>query len=254
MSNRDIFKEAKKSFFESGRLLCAAIGFSVALFSAVFALIAADLVNMAMSNFVAGDLVLALLMYGAIGIVLVFVTMPTVIGYIEMLYAIYNGEREVYVIDIFKNFSNKRYFKALFFGIRFLLRGCFTTLLPIFIALSFYLSLMEYAGDDVFVLLPILFKVIAVVAFLFFHLLFSFANTKGILGVFYRLKGVKRPYKQSKRALSGRGLRTFWLKLMLFLITVISVLSLGMLFLITVPIMANAYFIYAKQITDNINE
>ena len=254
MNNREIFREARKKYFESGKLLCAALGFCIVLFSAVMALVAADVVNMVLSNIVSDDMGLALYMYGAIALVLVFVTVPAIIGYFGLLYSIYNEEREIYLIDIFKSFSPKRYFKTVFFGIHFLLRGCFTILLPLFIAFSIYLSLNELMGEEQLVVLSMFFKAIAIVLFLFFHLVFSFSNTKGMMGIFYRLDGAKHPYKESKKALSGRVMRTFWLKMMFFVITVISVLSLGMLFLVTVPIMANAYFIYAKQITENINE
>lgn len=254
MNNRSIYKEAKKNFFESGKLLCSAIGFCVVLFSAVMALVAADVVSMAVSAVIDGDTVLALSMYAAIAVVLVFVTMPVFLGYIELLYAIYKGERDVYVIDVFKNFAPRRYFKTLFFGVRFLIRGCFTFLLPLFIALGAYFALQEAVKGMYFERFSVLFKVPAVLIFLFFYLLFSLSKARGLLGVFYRLEGVKHPYKQSKKALNGKVMRTFWLKMMFVFMTVISVLSLGMLFLITVPIMANAYFIYAKQITENINE
>ena len=254
MNNRRIFREAKRLVFDSGKLLCMALGFCIVLFSAVITLVAADIVNMLLSNTITDEAALALFIYAAIAVTFVLITVPVMVGYFELLYSIYKGDRDAYVVDVFKGFSSRYYFKNVTFGISLLLRGCFTLLLPAVIALGSYATMTESVKGMYFEPFSFLFKVPAFLIFLFLHLLFSLANIKGFLGVFYRLKGAKRPYVASKNLLFGKAMRTFWFKLMLFTITLVSFLSVGMLFLVTVPIMVNAYFIYAKQITENINE
>jgi hypothetical protein len=254
MNNRRIFTEARRLVFDSGKLLCMALGFCIVLFSAVMTLVAADIVNIVLSNTMTDETLLALSIYAAIAVTFVLITVPAMMGYFELLYSIYKGEREAYVIDAFRGFSHGRYLKNVFFGISHLLRGCFTLLLPIFIALGVYATLTESVKGMYMEPFSVLFKLPAFFVFFFLHLLFSMANIKGFLGIFYRIKGIKRPYIESKKVLFRKTMRTFRLKLMFFTITLVSFLSVGMLFLVTVPIMVNAYFIYAKQITENINE
>ena len=254
MNNRRIFAEARRLVFDSGKLLCMAFGFCIVLFSAVITLVSADIVNMLLSNIITDEAALALFIYAAIAVTFVLITVPVMMGYFELLYSIYKGEREAYVVDAFRGFSRGRYFKNVFFGISLLLRGCFTLLLPIVMALGVYATLTESVKGMYMESFSVLFKLPAFLVFLFLHLLFSMANIKGFLGVFYKIKGVKRPYVESKKVLLRKAMRTFLLKLMFFAITLVSFLSVGMLFLVTVPIIVNAYFIYAKQITENINE
>lgn len=253
MKNKALYKEAKKRLFESGKLVCVFLGVATVIFGAVCALIVSDILSLALADKLSYPL-LASIIYAAIALWLAFITTPLFLGYMSLLYSIYKGEREVYFIDIFASFAPKRYFKSLWFGLRFLLRGCFTCLLSFLIADTVYLVMCEAFKGMYFESLSVLFKAPAVVIFLFFYLLFSLTNARGFLGVFYYLDGVKHPYRASKKALDEKVIRSFWLKITFVLLAVLSVLSVGMLLLVAVPMMAFAYFNYAQKIIENINE
>ena len=192
-------------------------------------------------------------------LLLIFVTMPILFGYLKLLYAAYEKQR-VYVFDIFLSFSPKNYFKVVWAGILLLLRILLVLFTPLVMALMCYELFEHIFGTTIGVvidpILNFLFILFSVGVFIFFSLLFSLILTRGYLNAYYMLKGegVFRSYTMSRKALKGKTLKTFSLKLLFIGVVIISVLSIATLFLVTVPLMAFAYFIYAKDITENINE
>ena len=108
MSNKMIFKQAKRLLFDSGKLLAAVLGFCVFLLAAVFPLIIADVVYLLLSYTTLSENFLSLVLYVVLALFIVFVTMPVFFGYVRMLFSIAKQQRDVYVADIFDVFKEKK--------------------------------------------------------------------------------------------------------------------------------------------------
>lgn len=262
MNNKMIFKEAKRRFFEGGKMLESMLGFAILIFSFVFSLMAADLICTFLSMFGLGESARITLLYAIFSILLVTVSMPTLVGYFGFLHAIYKGERDVSVADVFASFtSSRRYFKSVLSGICILFRLLLIIGVPYFIASNIYFGVLEASGEAITNLgeavgpiVIILLKAVSVVVFFVLYILALLFSSEGYIGLYGIVKGTDHPYKRSRKALRGKIMKTFSLKLIFLLTVAVSLLSIGALFLVTVPIMANAYFIYAEQITEKIND
>ena len=84
-----------------------------------------------------------------IALILFTVSMPMLIGYFGFMYAIYKGERDVSVADVFGAFASpKKYFKAFFYGIGIFLRLLIIFGIPFFIAFSIYAGASQNVVDE----------------------------------------------------------------------------------------------------------
>lgn len=255
MRNKIIFKQAMRILFDSGKLLVAVLGFCVFLLSAVLPLIIADAAYLAFSYTPLSDDILLIALYILLAVLILLITMPVFYGYLEMLYSILLDQRDVYVADIFDVFKDShKYFHSIFYGIRYILRAIFTFGLALFFALYTCYFAKEVFGENYVFIIKFFTVLFSVLEFIFFYLLFSFARARGFLGVYYLVRGNDKPYKQSKKVLRTKMFSAFCLKLAFIGISFLSLLTIGSLFIVTMPIMAIAYFIYGNQITENIND
>ncbi len=262
MKNKMIFKEAKRRFFQGGKMLESMLGFAVLIFSFVFSLMAADLIRTFGASFGLAESAQTTVLYAVLFVLLVTVSMPTLVGYMKFLYAIYNGERDVSVGDVFDSFTSpRRYIKSIVSGVCVLFRLLLIFGVPFFVASGIYFGAVEASGEVVTevgeAVAPIvimLLKAVSVVVFFVLYILALLLSSEGYIGLYGIVMGADHPYKQSRKMLRGKIMKTFSLKLIFLLTIVVSLLSIGSLFLVTAPIMANAYFIYAEQLTEKIND
>ena len=253
---KNILYQSRQVLTESGRFLESVIGFSICAFGVMFMLLCSSLVVATFEEYL-WKTEIALVFLTMLSVLMLFVAWPIIFGYLNMMRSIYKRERDVYVIDIFKPFTSIRlYFKSVLLGVSTAIRAFICYIAPLILALSLYLVLEEIDPFSKIGIMSLFHKLYAFGAFVILFLLLSFLFSGGYLGIYNTLgkNKEKRPYRQSRKLLKGRRLRTMKIKLIFMGTVAVSLLTVGALFIFTVPMMVISYFIYAEQVTENIIE
>ena len=251
-TNKAIRKNAAEKLFTNGNLYVMSLGMCLCVAVAVapvmlFAVISSLAYNLPSSISPLLDLAAIFLLL----VIFVFVTVPVIGSFFEVCYRLYCGY-QTHVAEVLAPFTmGRRYFAKLRIYLSFLLR--LLSPLLVLLAAFFITRLAEIILADFVILLffvrpaIVLIEAAAFVTAVFFNASIFFAPYLMCRGYTPRMAVVT-----SRRLTSGR-LGKVWKYMLGFSgLLVLSVFTVGMLFVVYVaPLMIFAYFIYAEQMINN---
>ena len=251
-TNKAIRKNAAEKLFENGNLYVMALGICLCIAVAVSPVILFALISSLAYNLPSS--ISPLLDLAAIFVLLVlfiFVTVPVIGSFFDMCYRLYRGY-QAHVAEVLAPFTmGRRYFAMLRIYLSFLLR--LLSPLLVLLAAFFITRLAEIILADLVILLflvrpaIVLIEVAAFVTVVFFNSSIFFAPYLMCQGYTPRMA-----VATSRRLTSGKWGKVWGYMLGFSGLLALSVLTVGMLFVIYVaPLMIFAYFIYAEQMINN---
>ncbi len=257
--NKDIRKEAKRLLLKRNNLMHLIFGICLCIAAVMLPIMLYIFIMGIPYVFELTEGVALVLTFASTAIViltLLFVSVPIIGGFFKMAYELYLGKQRVFYKDIFKPFDSGRlYFAILVPALLFIIRIlAIATVAGACFALGkslFGLALDALGLSDIFdTFITAMLSIVSILLFL----VLLFLQYGGFFVPYFvcRKMSLKEAMKASRIFVKGNRLCIFKYIIGFAGMFVLSVLSLGTLFVVyTIPLMIFSYFIYSDKLTEN---
>ena len=260
LTNKEIRQKASVILCSKGRWHNVVLGVCICIVAAIMPVFVLSFFSLIAAIFQGAEIGREILMYSgmaAFAAAEVFIAFPVIGGFLLFSYKLYKNDK-AHISQLFYPFVDKgTYFKILKCAFLILLRVTFLCTIPAISVIASQKIIEMMAKLNPFMHIVSFFGAFASVALsVALAVVLAFLTAGGYLIPYFMCKGfsVSDASRMSARAMRGKKYITAKYIFGFTGVIIISLLTVGMLFVVyTLPVMIFAYFIYADQITENIN-
>lgn len=254
VSPKIIRQKAKEALFSKGRMLPMSLGFAVCILALAVPIMLVSIIDLLGVFSVFDEATASVYMLAVMAVITVFFFFPIAWGYLRLAYRAYTEDGRIYVADIFDCFrSVDSYFSSVVIMFVLAVRLAVQYIVPIIVSVV-ALGVIELVQNEFLLFFVPLLKLVAiVVGFAAAYVFVSLFLGRGYLAAYYVLlgNGVFEAFTLSHRAMQTGKKDTVKFKLGILGLALLSWLTVGTLFVVTLPIISVSYIVYAKQKTEN---